>query len=515
MGRLLSEVITIEGKLTAESAIHVGSGDSEHFADMALVRDGRGRLYIPGTSLAGPLRAQLDDDFGRVAAETLFGPERQHKSDSAAASLLRIDDAPLLGPDEVEVRDGVGIDRYSGAAHDKIKYDRDVIPAGAAFDFRARLEIPADMTATSLKAWFAETIRSLTSGSIRLGGAKTRGLGAVRLKDGKAMVLAVGNKESLLDRLSGALPAFPDAKTLEGLLAAKAAPQPQHGHIDIEVAWESVTPVMMKSGRKAVSLVDGLPLATGYGEERRQLLTGAGIKGALRAHAERIMRTLKGKTPDFTSNLDFNGSLVVDVLVDRLFGARGGAKANGRDIARMGALSVEDCLPELLSIRRDTLDAIANTLVKDEDAKQKGRKLRELTKNTGWKNFSAYTHNAIDRWTGGVADGALFSFLEPDLTKGTIRMRIDLRLLDKSSKEAVALLLLVLRDFRNGKIPIGFGVNRGLGSLKVTSMRFTSKAHDTDLALSGEFDSLVLAESISKSWTNHLEKTLAEEQVTT
>jgi CRISPR/Cas system CSM-associated protein Csm3 (group 7 of RAMP superfamily) len=55
-----------------------------------------------------------------------------------------------------------------------------------------------------------------------------------------------------------------------------------------------------------------------------------------------------------------------------------------------------------------------------------------------------------------------------------IAIHLDLERLKKYGEDkfqpAIALLLLVLRDFANRKIPIGYGTNRGMGTVEVTEM---------------------------------------------
>ncbi|NBD33784.1 MAG: hypothetical protein GVY17_12670, partial [Cyanobacteria bacterium] len=84
-------------------------------------------------------------------------------------------------------------------------------------------------------------------------------------------------------------------------------------------------------------------------------------------------------------------------------------------------------------------------------------------------------HVAVDRWTGGAADGMLYSVLEPiGIEWDNIAIHLDLERLKKYDSEkvqaAIALLLLVLRDFADRKIPIGYGTNRGMGTVEVQAM---------------------------------------------
>ena len=56
MGRLIAKRYVVKGRLVAITPIHVGGAFGELVTDMPLARDGAGRCYIPGTSLAGPIR---------------------------------------------------------------------------------------------------------------------------------------------------------------------------------------------------------------------------------------------------------------------------------------------------------------------------------------------------------------------------------------------------------------------------------------------------------------------------
>lgn len=100
------------------------------------------------------------------------------------------------------------------------------------------------------------------------------------------------------------------------------------------------------------------------------------------------------------------------------------------------------------------------------------------------------THNAIDRWTGGVADGALFSELlypnakwepiiieiDPERLKGNVRidspdtMIDDAEALDRA-RASWCLLCLALAELCTGTLPLGGRTTRGLGEVTVSSLR--------------------------------------------
>ena len=102
------------------------------------------------------------------------------------------------------------------------------------------------------------------------------------------------------------------------------------------------------------------------------------------------------------------------------------------------------------------------------------------------------THNAGDRWTGGVADGLLYSEEVYDSTWNSIVLELDLdRLLTNAkagleepdgqegsrgedrSRAAFCLLGLVLAELAAGTLPLGSRGTRGMGQVEVKAIAVT------------------------------------------
>jgi hypothetical protein len=103
-------------------------------------------------------------------------------------------------------------------------------------------------------------------------------------------------------------------------------------------------------------------------------------------------------------------------------------------------------------------------------------------------SFEQAFHVGIDRWTGGAADGYLYSALEPFGVKWEpIKIRLDLghadqdRLPNDLKAPAVVLLFLLLRDLSEQRLPIGFGVNRGYGTLSINKVTFKQTGQTENL----------------------------------
>ena len=132
MARNIAQRIKVKGTLITQTPLHVGGMSLDPTLDLTLAVDGTGRYYIPGTSLAGALRQWSYGDLGEVATQNLWGYQER---DRGHASFITIEDA-YFDSVQVEIRDGVGIDRSSGTATKGGKFDRMIIPKGSSCEFQ-------------------------------------------------------------------------------------------------------------------------------------------------------------------------------------------------------------------------------------------------------------------------------------------------------------------------------------------------------------------------------------------
>jgi CRISPR-associated protein Csm3 len=212
----LTDRYLFTGRLVLESGLHIGGGrDMLTTTDSAVMKSIDERPFIPGSSMKGAFRSAVE----RVAASLpsvrscgLFAgndprcPTPRHTEDKDTvvneelykelcdtchvfgspfmAAKVRFSDLaviPATWAGLTEVRDGVGIDRDSERAVDRIKYDYEVVPSETEFAFRLLLENP-DPTHHEL-GLMAVGLREFEAGMIAIGGIRTRGLGRCRLHD--------------------------------------------------------------------------------------------------------------------------------------------------------------------------------------------------------------------------------------------------------------------------------------------------------------------------------------------
>lgn len=499
MARTIYSRLKIKGRLTTLTPLHVGGYGHHPDTDLPLAQNGKGEFYIPGTSIAGILRNWCEQHFTqKKIISDLFGPHRKPGIEEGHASFILIEDARIPNAKEIlaEIRDGVGIDRYSGTSADNFKFDRAVLPRGTSLDFAMSVEIADADSSPSTKAILGHLLTAMQSEQLRFGGAKTRGLGRIKLT-GETITEQSLCGFAVLDAVTGKGTSLTVAELL------KTPPlTPSSNPLEIKIYWEPVLPVMVKAGYDGIG-VDMLPLTSGIDKDQvAMVLPGSSIKGALRSHAECIVRTVK----DIPTETDFNDQIVVE-CVNELFGARSKSKQEQGQSPNprlgLGALSIDDCYAEQSMKAAQWREVEQARVINDLSASEweLTRKLNALPDHP----FHLAHHVAIDRWTGGASDGALFSVLEPhDVKWEPITLTLDLaRYGDETEKlKGVMLLLLTLRDVAENRVPFGFGGNRGMGEIKVTKIEGLAKLPALLGANKGEFNASITNDKLTFEGTS-------------
>ncbi|WP_129678066.1 CRISPR-associated RAMP protein Csx7 [Candidatus Chloroploca sp. Khr17] len=225
----------VRGTLTALTGLRIGAGRSSEVggSDLPVLRDARGRPFLPGASLKGALRARVEaliasvrpeqvrDLEGMQAHQQEIAKKKQVKQDDASlsaqiwaastlieltfgaqwtASRIFVKDALVdesLWFGQFEVRNGVGIDRDTETAGTGLLYDYEVVPAGTRFDFALTMENAEPwqlgMLTLALKPW--------ERGEVQIGGFRSRGLGHVNLEIAEAVYRELNSVDDLLDML--------------------------------------------------------------------------------------------------------------------------------------------------------------------------------------------------------------------------------------------------------------------------------------------------------------------------
>lgn len=499
MARDVVAITQLTATATVNSPLHIGTWMAAPGTAIALARDGCGRLVVPGSSLAGALRAAMGQPWRpplgarapasaqkATPAEKIWGAA---DLDGVGASRVVVYDAMVeAAQGGVTRRDGVAIDRAWGSAADELLYAREVVSAGA----KVRLEIEVHTTAgeeEADRAFLHQLVATLVSG-FPLGARTSRGLGVITASP-ETVTLTQTRYDS------------PDtywetARSPRQLTVAPAGVQ-DCPILDIKVHWIPLGPVSVGCGL-APQGVAHLPLAEVHPTEPdllRLVLPGTALAGALRSRAELICRTVLNRdTPD-----EFADQLGDAALVATLFG-----HSAGRDGATASPLVVHDC-SSTTTIPASDWERVVNPL-DSPDGKSPLPSIIRASKSNDDGSFPELRrteHVGIDRWTGGASEGRLFCEYEPHgFRYQPIHLQLRRNIIPANNRDAAtALLLLVLRELAAGRIPLGGRGQRGYGQIKVTRVVLRGAGFDHDGGDVPDLNAPALA-GLRRAWRAYL-----------
>lgn len=209
-------------------------------------------------------------------------------------------------------------------------------------------------------------------------------------------------------------------------------------HCTIDLTISPDGPILIKSGKEGADPTkpDMEFVETYHAGGRSVYLPGSGLKGAIRAHAERIVRTIgKDKKPNNSDELWASNPLNLDEYkyLDSITDSRHIYRDSSFTDQMFGNTSIasririEDAYPEPKSLKLEERNGVA-----------------------------------IDRVFGSVAVGP---FNYQVCTAGEFKTKIHLK---NFSLAQLGLIGLVLRDLDEGWFGLGFAKSRGLGVVRVT-----------------------------------------------
>ena len=458
-------------------------------------RDGAGHPVLTGRSVKGAVQAACKKYFDETRDSHLWGGLSNQGAWASALTFHTVDlhnakdfpgrgDGPG-GASGLPTRMGIAIDRYWGAAGDTALFEHEYVPAGRPLTLtitaqagsmpRNRPDDPAapfggvsecqPATKDDVERLFSIILGVLKSGRVSFGGRRNAGWGRVRpmkQSDGERFWVltraSLGTRDGLLNWLGNGY-----GEDMSERIEPIECGEPDRVRINIE--WNSPTGILVADPRLSRvessderndprdeddpdELVPARHLRSGPEENALIVLPGSSVRGALRSRASRIARTIlaaRHASVNDWSDTNVHDQLAHDPdLVQRLFGST----------ERRGALTVLDTLASSNGSTR------------------------------------LITHNAGDRWTGGVAEGTLYGEEVHDAEWDDIVLELDLKALledadrrgetrrprpedDNRRRAAWCLFGLVLAELAAGTLPLGSRGTRGLGQVEVTKISVT------------------------------------------
>lgn len=435
--RQIAERIVVEGELVLLSPAHFGAGDSSDDTNLPLLRDSFDPTcpLLTGSSLAGALRAYLRrvTNSNHALDVALFGGAKG--DEDGEQSPLIVDDA-IGVPAEVELRDGVKLDPHTCTAADQALFSIETWAAGARFPLRFELLLFKHKDNTPALQALAAALTGLTNGEIAIGKRKQRGYGAVRVSCWRVRRYRLADSaDDLIAWLrEGNAPLRPDHSTQVCTMTDQGQPHPDdrimrdllcafgaqdvrsvtlvHTSFEMRATFALCGSIMIRgnTGRDDVG-PDLIHLHARRRGERRPVLSGTSLAGALRSRALRILNT-------------FNPNRARQI-VDDLFGP-----------------DLQDRTAKPHASRLITAECEIDNAITD----------------------LIQSRIRIDRFTGGVVEGALFDE-QPAFACQDTRLTLTVRIRNPKAQE-IGLLLLLLKDLWTGDLPLGGEIGIGRGRLQ-------------------------------------------------
>ncbi len=405
---------TEPGGVTIPGHADPGAEEERDRAHVLLDTGPDGRPQVPGTSLAGALREEVRRRHGERAADDLFGQLLEEGSDEevdARASRIWVLGSRLLtGAGPEEFRASTKISRERAAAQPQTLRVEEVLAAGSRFEVFLRWD---DATAEEIRD-FAELVAAWRP---LIGRGVSRGRGRCVVDEVGYGTLHLRQPEDLLRWLTGSGPALAREVAVNKVSAGNGPVGPEPV---IRVRLSIAGPWRIGNGHKPPER-EPIPMLRVRG---KLAVPGSSLKGLLRSRAEFILRST-GMTPPPCDEQPCRTCWTCQV-----FGHGGGQDVTSGTVGARAAIRV--------------LDAVVTDPVE-----------------------TVRTHIAIDRFTGGVLDGALYTM--EALEAGTFVVLVEPigEMPALLLGEIRAVLRLVLEDLHDGIIGMGGGAARGYGSVTV------------------------------------------------
>lgn len=237
----------LTGKIIVLNALHIGSGKEKDDRDAPFISlDDDKNFYIPGSTFRGYLSTKLErfldsgngfkiknngEELNEADVKLIFGytnldkletkindkdneEDRKLKENNrkiqdriirklnaknldevkSLAGRIHVSDMPVLKDVKYVTRDGIKIDRNTGATEKRAKFDYDVVPAGTEFDLNIELENIENYQLDLIGLALNDILKD--NGDL-FGGKTSRGIGKCRLKDLKMKYVTSDDKEKL------------------------------------------------------------------------------------------------------------------------------------------------------------------------------------------------------------------------------------------------------------------------------------------------------------------------------
>jgi len=432
--------VWIYGTLTTKNTLHIGRGDVEMFEGeaghySAVCLDQHKKPYLPASSLRGFLAQVAEYHLQPNDCKELFGfMDEKDEEQAGQAGQLYIYDAMLCRAAIFEteytqpkqkfaqkkfnethtlLRSATSLNPILGVVDEHHLFHLQVVPAGSVFSVKIMLnqvdEKKLTLVLKLLTGWDGSTQSALGAG-----GGKGHGRIVWNLK--QQLGVLVLDSDNLKNWLAS------DQDSLEAHYREWKVPhlEPLPQLTDSQLKFDLIPrgsfllhdPTYVDTGAEGTPKIAYSRTPAGHA-----LIPATALRGWVRGRVRRILLTLlMQQKPELAQAIE-KADKLVNELVDEIFGNEG----------------------------------------------QRGKVWFDDAVSAEMAGSCPQTFNAVDRFTGGVADSALFTVegARCDKLSGTVWLRESLEDWQKG------ILVLVVRDMLEGELGLGWGKSRGYGSFSV------------------------------------------------
>jgi CRISPR/Cas system CSM-associated protein Csm3 (group 7 of RAMP superfamily) len=507
----------------------VGTGEKGSIVDRIVARDALDLPYIPGTTLAGVIRHVLAESGAESLVDNLFGYQSKVKKTeeqeaSGQGSRIIFSGAHLIGEDGVTVIEGIQPIDYSsnyyglfkkmpkrdhvrinekGAAdtQNNGKFDEELVHRGTRFAFSIEL----DGNEADQDIW-QELLTIIHRPLFRIGSGTRKGFGALNVISCKTKVYNCTQKIELLDYLSqssalnqtlqAATDFHPKSTSTAGWKHYQLNLQPcdfflfgaGFGDEDVDNKSKTERYIDWSSGKAKLVESDWL------------LIPATSIKGALSHriafHYNQLcgnyaLQELVVTSPpslnlqsvlaesgfgvdvetieqlDNLSNLSELEKHLENQTFDTFFNNSNQWKEYEHQLEKYQKSQSEDLkLIPGIGVKNDAVKSLFGYALKDDEGARGKVIFSDLYLEIGDHSQKVFSHVAIDRFTGGSMDGALFQ--QKVATSEDFKLDIYVDESAMINEKVKTAFEQALQDLADGKLPLGGSTTKGHGRFRGT-----------------------------------------------
>ena len=438
--------VQIHGILTCKSDLHIGDGDLGIFEERkdnkersegctgsynTVYLDHEERAYIPGSSLRGSLSALLDENNATI--QKLFGYERSVTNTGYGERLagkVRIFDAHMTKTIATDgdktpywyekrgtfISHGISLDDVTGTTEKGKLFRYELVPADTKF----AVEIEADkLNKNEIEILLGLLTRWNGASATAIGKGTSKGYGRIEWRHTKTKVLSIDALHQWAHNATIEKPPFSDITSEINAIDISALIKKQQRY-EFSIDIYPLSPLLCNEP----GFVTGDKEDAGqvfYARNDKAVIPGSTLAGVVRARGRKILMTLLHQADPQKALDDIANK--ADKMIEELFGNKD----------RQSAIEFSDATD---------------------------------TACTTTKHLQYF--NAIDRFTGGVKEGALFNVEAAQCDHlETETCYLNLGRLPEGDWWK-GLLLFIVRDAVEGELAVGWGKSKGYGSLTIT-----------------------------------------------